>query len=279
MYLDYSRREVNAVLLYQGCGVPGEYDAFYRQNSAYRTFNLLMMAGKDGERVRVCVEGQKPNSLNIHRWEKTLEVLEDLFTVQCRFACQQAQAGKPLPNPLARGDRKVNFDLMCAAGGTVAFTSTSKDEVLGDFLEGKQDPHVLHITLGAQVPYLDFEEFFGSAYGFANEREVLLPPMAKMTCGPCRTEERPGIGLVRHYDITFDGFETGIGTADEQALMAFLAANSGPAADGLENLVQKKQGADIFRDEEHIYWKWKAAFRQLTVQRMQKIYESCFGAK
>lgn len=279
MNREFTKQEVNAVLLYQGCGVPGEYDEFYHIENAYRAFNILMMEGQSGERVRICAEGQRPNSLTIRRWDKTLEILEQLFTVQCKFARNQAEAGKPLPNPLMRGDRKVNFDLMCAAGGTVAFTSTSKDAVLDDFLYGKQEPHVLHMTLGGQVPYLDFEEFFGSAYCFDNEREVLLPPMVKMDCSPCRMEEHPGIGPVPHYDITFTGFGADTEAVDETEVMAFLDENATDAADGLWNLVKKKLEADVWKDDDHIYWKWKEAFRKLTLQRMQKIYESFFGAQ
>lgn len=279
MNKEFTRQEINAVLLYQGCGVPGEYDAFYHQDSAYRCFNMLMMEGQSGERVRICAEGQRPDKINILRWEKTLEILEQLFTVQCKFARQQTEAGKPLPNPLARGDRKVNFDLMCAAGGTVAFTSTSKGEVQDDFLFGKQEPHALHITLSGQVPYLDFEEFFGSAYSFENEREVLLPPMVKMVCGDCRMEHHPGIGPVPHYDITFTGFGVDIEAVDEDAAKAFLHDHAAAAADALTDLVKNKLDAAVWADDRHIYWQWKAAFRKLTLQRMQKIYESYYGEK
>lgn len=274
----FTDQETNAVLLYQGCGVPGVYgDPFYQQDSAYRAFNILMMEGQSGERVRICAEGQRPNSLNIRRWDKTLEILEQLFTVQCKYAKQQVAAGKPLPSPLARGDRKVNFDLMRAAGGTVAFTSTSKEAVLDDFLFGKQEPHVLHITLTGQVPYLDFEGFFGSNYSFDYEREVLLPPMVKMTCGSFRMEFHPGIGPVPHYNITFTGFGADIEAVNEEEVMAFLGENAETAADALEDLVQRKLDADVWADDDHIYWKWKQAFRKLTLQRMQKIYESYFG--
>ena len=279
MNMDYTRQEINAVLLYQGCGVPGDADPFYHQDSAYRGFNILMMEGQSGERVRICAEKQRPDSVNIRRWDKTLEILEQLFIVQCKYARQQAAAGKPLPSPLARGDRKVNFELMRAAGGTVAFTSTSKEEALDDFLFGKQEPHVLHMTLSGQVPYLDFEGFFGSAYSFDYEREVLLPPMVKMVCGECRMEHHPGIGPVPHYDITFTGFGADIETVDEEATRAFLSANAETAADALEDLVKNKLDAAVWQDDEHIYWQWKAAFRKLALQRMKKIYEEYFDAE
>ena len=132
--MEYTRQELSAINFYQGCGVFTERDPFYQQSSAYRTLNLLMMPGRDGERVRVCIEKQNPDNICITRWDKTLEVLCDLFTVLCKYASDRAAQGKPLPGPLERGDRGVNFELMRQGGGTIAFTSTSKAEVLDDFL-------------------------------------------------------------------------------------------------------------------------------------------------
>lgn len=116
MDTEFTLQEINMVRLYQGSGVPGEQDVFYQQTKAYYAINLLMMEGQDGERIRICTEGQHPNSLYIQRWSETLDVLVTLFRVQCKYAYQQINEGRPLPNPLVRGERKVNFDQMCAAG-------------------------------------------------------------------------------------------------------------------------------------------------------------------
>lgn len=273
----YSQREINALLLYQGCGVPGEIDVFYQQASAYRTFNLLMMAGKEGEHIRVCVEGQRPTELYIRRWEKTMEVLTDLFAIQCKYAVEQKENGKTLPNPLERGDRGVNFRLMQDADGTFAFTSTSKEKVLDLFLHGKENPHVLHINLGEGVPYLDFEDFLGNAYSFSEEREILLPPMVPMTLGYCWIVDHPDLGTIYHYDLKLEGFKTKGASVDEAQLDEFLKANAAGAAQGLADLVHRKKEADIFKREDHIYWRWKEAFQILTLQRMRAIYEAYFG--
>lgn len=274
--MEYTRQELSAVNFYQGCGVFTEQDPFYQQNSAYRTLNLLMMPGRDGERVRVCIEKQNPDSICIARWDKTLEVLCDLFTVLCKYASDRAQQGVPLPGPLARGDRGVNFELMRQGGGTIAFTSTSKAEVLADFLIGKQEPHVLHITLGGKVPYLDFEDFLREKYSFADEREVLLPPMVAMTCGECEIREHPQLGPIRHYHLTLEGFHPDGEMQDEQALTETLNIHAEAAAEGLRDLVKHRLDADILRDESHPYWTWKAAFRRLVLQRMQGIYGQYF---
>lgn len=272
-----SPREVNAIRLYEGCDIPGECDEFYKKGSAYQSFNLLMMEGSEGERVRVCVENQRPCSLYILRWEKTMEVLTDIYTVQCKYARLREMEGHCPPDPLERGDRKVNFDLMCAAGGTYAFTSTSKDEVRDFFLVKKEDPHVLHIALGPGVPYLDFEEFFGIHYDFSDEREVLLPPMVGMTYGPCRVRQHEGLGPVCHYDVRFAGITEAGKPEDAQALADFLEANAEAAAGGLDNLLRRKTDAEIFQNGSHVYWKWKEAFQKLTLQRMRAIYEAYYG--
>lgn len=274
--MEYTRQELSAVQFYQGCGVYTERDPFYMQDSAYRSLNLLMMPGRDGERVRVGIEKQRPDSICITRWEKTLEVMTDLFTVLCKYASERAQQGRPLPGPLERGDRGINFELMRRGGGTIAFTSTSRDEVLDDFLIGKLEPHVLHITLSGQVPYLDFEDFLGAAYSFSEEREVLLPPMVAMTCGECREKHHPGIGVVRHCHLTLEGFRPDGEMQDEQTLIETLNAHAAAAAEGLRDLVRHRLDADILRDESHPYWTWKAAFRRLVLQRMQAIYGAYF---
>ena len=274
--LEYTKREKNALLLYQGCGLPWMQDEFYNYENAYRTFNLLMMEGKEGEYVRVCLENQRPTEYYIRRWEDTMEVLTDLFTLLCKYAVRQKLERRPRPNPLERGDRGVNFRLMEAAGGTFAFTSTSKERVLDTFLFGKEEPHILHITLGDGVPYLDLERFLEAEYTFDDEHEVLLPPMIPMTCSACRIEEYPYLGDVRHYDIRLEGFRKPAERVNEAAVCEFLRACAPEAAAGLADLVARRRFAEVFAREDHIYWQWKDAFRKLTLQRMCAIYETYF---
>lgn len=277
MKIDYTDQEKNAVLLYQGCGVPGDSDVFYQQSDAFQSFNLFLMEGQDGERVRICIEKQQPKCIYIRRWTKTLEVMEDLFRVQCKYACQQVSAGKSLPNPLVRDDRKVNVVQMLEAGRTVAFTSTSKDTMREGFLGKKQDPHVLHITLSEQVPYLDFEGFWGSAYSYEEEREVLLPPMVEIDCQSSWITYEHGISKIQHYNITFKGFCDDTEMMDEKELIAFLAGNAEAAADGLLDIVSNKLASTVLTDKNHIYWQWKIVFRKLAIQRMITIYRSYFA--
>lgn len=272
-----TEREFRAVKLYEGGKMPGETDEFYRQKSPYKTLNLLMMAGHEGERIRVCVEGQKPNGLFIRRWEDTLQAMVDIFTVCCRCALSQRAAGRALPHPLSRGDRGVNFRLMEAAGGTFAFTSTSEGEMLDSFVRNKQNPHALHMTICEGVPYLDFTEFLGGDYRYKKQREILLPPMVKMEHDPCRIEEHEGIGPVRHYDVRFTGVNMDLERQDEVGLIRTLNELREAAAAGLDDLAQNCENATVFRDENHPYWKWKEAFRRLTLQRMADVYREYYN--
>lgn len=277
METEITHQETNMVRLYQGSEVPGAQDVFYQQPKAYHAINLLMMEGQDGERIRICIEGQHPNVLYIHRWPETLDVLVTLFRVQCKYAYQQITEGKRLPNPLIRGERKANFDQICAAGKTVAFTSTSRNTLCDDFVIGKQDPYVLHITLGERIPYLDFEDFFGSTNSLPEEHEVLLPPEVIMTFGHSWTQMHDEIGPVRHCNIECKGLDTNVKPEDETLLIEYLNTNTTSAAEALCDIVRNKLEAYAFKDTDHIYWKWKTAFRKLAIQRMHEVYKHYFS--
>lgn len=279
MDLTITRQEKNAILLYQGCGVPGEYDEFFNQINAFSAINILMTQGQSGELVRICAEKQAPDKISILRWEKTMEIMELLFTAQCKYALQEAATNKPYPSHLERGDRKVNFDLMCTAGGTVAFTSTTNGPVSDEFLLRKQGPHVLHITVNGRVPYLDFEGYLHDEYRYRDEQEVLLPPMLQMTCGPCWMQHHPKLGNVPHYSITFTGFGAELEVVDEKESVMFLNANAVTAADTLTDLVRNKSNATVLKDDNHIYWKWKSVYRKLALQRLMAIYKFYFGTE
>lgn len=268
-----------AVMFYERMQMPDDADEYFRQKQPYKTLNLLMMEGTEGEYVRVCREGQEPNGLNIRRWETTLQVMTDIFTAQCAYACQKAREGKAMPERTQRGERGVNFEMMKALGGTFAYTSTSKKKAGEGFVKDKEDPHLLTIRPAPGIPYLDYEDFLGDDYSNPKQREILLPPMVRMTWkfrGKNRWKEVDGVSL---YDIQLTGFGMPLELEEEQQLLEILEAHAAEAADGLDDLAQQKEAAAVFKDPDHAYWKWKRAFRQLVLQRMQRIYESYYGEK
>lgn len=281
--------EVNSLLLYMGCGVPGKYGAFYSSSRAYQTFNLLMMQGNEGEQIRVCGEQQKPNGIFLREWERSLETMVDIFRAQCKYARETP----PVEDALFRSDRKLNFDLMCGRGATYAMTSTSQGSYLPEFLVDKVEPHVLRIRMTKRVPFFDYEAFFGEEYVFADEREILLPPMLAL-----ETEQQPDFILsakesgaekdirVRWYDVTLGGFapdsmrEADRSASDDKSDRAYLKAHAEEAAKALDELAKTHDWeTSPLAEPKHVYWQWKKAYRRALGRQLLEIYQTEFEAK
>ena len=281
--------EVNSLLLYMGCGVPGKYGAFYSSSRAYQTFNLLMMQGNEGEQIRVCGEQQKPNGIFLREWERSLETMVDIFRAQCKYARETP----PVEDALFRSDRKLNFDLMCGRGATYAMTSTSQGSYLPEFLVDKVEPHVLRIRMTKRVPFFDYEAFFGEEYVFADEREILLPPMLAL-----ETEQQPDFILsakesgaekdirVRWYDVTLGGFapdsmrEADRSASDDKSDRAYLKAHAEEAAKALDELAKTHDWeTSPLAEPKHVYWQWKKAYRRALGRQLLEIYQTEFEVK
>ena len=281
--------EVNSLLLYMGCGVPGKYGAFYSSSRAYQTFNLLMMQGNEGEQIRVCGEQQKPNGIFLREWERSLETMVDIFRAQCKYARETP----PVEDALFRSDRKLNFDLMCGRGATYAMTSTSQGSYLPEFLVDKVEPHVLRIRMTKRVPFFDYEAFFGEEYVFADEREILLPPMLAL-----ETEQQPDFILsakesgaekdirVRWYDVTLGGFapdsmrEADRSASDDKSDRAYLKAHAEEAAKALDELARTHDWeTSPLAEPEHVYWQWKKAYHRALGRQLLEIYQTEFEVK
>lgn len=271
--------EVNALLLYMGCGVPGMYGAFYSSSRAYQTFNLLMMDGTAGEEVRVCQEKQKPNGIFVREWERSLEVMADIFRAQCKYARDPQTPA--MTDVLFRGDRRTNFRMMRAQGTTYAMTSTSRGSYLEDFLADKVEPHILRIRLKDRVPFFDYEDFFQDQYVYADEREVLLPPMIPMRARwvtdrfLCLNADDPANGtLVRCYDITLQGFdlhEPNVPACHDPE--QYLTDHADEAAAALNTLAATHDmTAAGLSDPSHVYWTWKRCYQYLLRKKFQEIY-------
>ena len=282
-------REVNSLLLYMGYSVPGKYGAFYSSSRAYQTFNLLMMPGNQGELIRVCGEQQKPNGIFLREWERSLRTVEDIFRAQCKYAREKP----PVEDVLFRSDRKLNFDLMCGRGTTYAMTSTSQGSYLPEFLVDKVDPRILSLKMTKPIPFFDYEGFFGEDYVYADEREILLPPMI---CAsekwrrdfilPVKKDGKATGKLVRWYDVTLGGFEPDSmwkedkSESDDKSDQVCLSAHAEEAADALDTLVNTYDWkTSPLADEEHVYWQWKKAYRRVLGRRLKNIYFAEFAVK
>lgn len=281
--------EVNSLLLYMGCGVPGKYGAFYSSSRAYQTFNLLMMQGNEGEQIRVCGEQQKPNGIFLREWERSLETMADIFRAQCKYA----RENPPVEDVLFRSDRKLNFDLMCDRGATYAMTSTSQGSYLPEFLVDKVEPHILSLKMTKPIPFFDYEGFFGEEYVYADEREILLPPMVSAVekwrrdfILPVKKDKKNTGKLVRWYDVTLSDFapdsmwEEDQSASDDKSDRAYLKAHAEEAADALDNLAQKHVWkTSPLAEPEHVYWEWKKAYRRVLGRRLKDIFSQEFTTK
>ena len=280
--------EVNALLLYMGCGVPGRYERFYASTHAYQTFNLLMMKGQDGEKIRVCEEKQQPDGIFLEDWKRSLETMEHIFRAQCKYARNK----KPLTDILYRSDRKLNYGMMEKRGTTYAMTSTSQGSFLPEFLVNKVEPHILCIQMTEPIPYFDYEGFFGEEYIYADEREILLPPMIALTAEqrPDETltaeETNAGALTVPQYDVTLGRFrpdsmwEEDKSKSDDLSDRNYLKAHAKEAAKALDDLAKTHDWkTSPLSDDTHVYWEWKRAYRRVLAERLKQIYAAEFPEK
>lgn len=264
-------QEITALCLYAGGGV-GKADFFYQCRNAYQTFNLLMMEGFEGEKVRVQQEGQKPFGCYIQNWKQTLEVMTDILSAQYKFMEYDQERGCA-HYTLCRVDRKVNFDMMCCREETFAFTSTSKAGFLRELARPKKNLVLLNIVLTCPVPFVDYERLLGRAYVYADEREILLPPFLKVlrvSEESLSDEERERFpkreeGDIKKYIVELGSFSPGESDVDEAALVEWLDAHKETAAGVLGQLCERRVPEEY---EKSVYLDWKKHF-QLLVQ-------SCF---
>ena len=263
-------KEIDSICLYGGSGVPGKAGRFYQLPNAYQTFNLLMMEGLDGERVRICAEGQRPDPIYIRDWPRTLEVFTDIFHAQCRY---REHPQKPaLPSVLYRADRTLNVERMRDLGKTFAFTSLSKAGILPCFAVRKENPALLAITVDSDCPCLDLADLLKEDYVYAQEAEILLPPFirAEVSGGEALGEEQvEKLGLdgskpVFGYQVHFGGFVSDISHEDPYVLIHNLEQNKETSAQVLEAACKYRDLGKIPADELRCYEDWKKSFSQLV---------------
>ncbi len=268
---DITDCEITALCLYEGSGGNGKAGLFYQYHNAYQTFNLLMMDDLEGEKVRVCVEGQNPYGLYIEEWKRTLEVMTDIFTAQCKYMDSQCGERKEEMR-VYRVDRKVNFDMMEKHGGTFAFTSTSKTGYLKNIAKGKKNLILLEIILKEGIPFVDYGGLFGEMYVYSDEQEVLLPPFLKLRTFPMEVslnvDERKvatteQLGSMKKYVVELGTFEIRREELDESAVIVRLEENKKIAAEVLEQ-IRKTRKIPEEKEKVEIYCRWKKDFQSLV---------------
>ena len=269
-----TNEELLNLCFYQGIPDGSRPGRFFRRANAYQTFNLLMMDGLEGERVRIGFEHQLPDSIYIRNWERTVNVFCSVFTAQCRFFAKD----KTVFEPLHRMDRRINALQMIRNGSTIAFTSTTKAEILEKFLKNKKNPIIEKLTFSEPIPAFDYQKVLKDDYAFTDEEEVLLPPFAGLRA---QMEE--------HAVDNTSGFDNGAGTLKMEFGSMVLGEPSieriaelerkleelcEPAAKTLEEFIEDNAAALNAKDDERIdYLEWKKAFRELIREKFSGIYK------
>lgn len=262
--------EISALCLYEGSGGNGKSSLFYQYHNAYQTLNLIMMDGLKGEQARICEEGQNPSAIYIREWKRSLEVMTDIFTAQCKFMEYWDKKGAKMPS-ISRVDREVNFNMMKGQKRTFAFTSTSKRGYLKNIAKSKKNRILQKIVLTEKVPFIDYAELLQETYVYSDEQEVLLPPFLKLCnvkkCHESGAEVPNQIDVdqgeeIPEYMITFGGFDILDEQEDEMALIQRLEKYKEDAVKVLENI--KKNRKIVMNDQTQHYLKWKESFQALV---------------
>lgn len=278
-------QELDSIRLYAGAPIPGRIERFYRLPNAYQTFNLLMMAGLEGERVRICLEGQEPDPVYIREWRRTLNVFADIFRAQCRYRALLTGEGRVLP-PLFRADRRLNVEQLRTLGRTFAFTSISMGKCLPSFAAGKEEPALLEITLDGSCPCLDVAAVLGEGYLYAKEAELLLPPFlhAQVSGGTYFTPQQllpyglnPDVPVLS-YQVRFGGFCSGGDGESPHALVQRLDQGQADAAAVLATICTRRSLDGLSDDALRRYALWKQSFSQLVWAYLRPIWAEAFQA-
>lgn len=269
-YLGITDEEILDICFYQGVPDSSRPGAFYRTPNAYQSLNLLMMDGLNGERIRIGEEKQRPNSIYIRDWKRTLSLFRNIFSALCK--CRSLQADEF--GVLHRMDRWENVKQIIKAGRTIAFTSTTKTAFLPEFLKGKIDPVIETVRLSEAVPAFDFQRVLCKDYAFTDEAEVLLPPFVKL-CDPPRPpleSEKEGAPIT--LELALGSMDFPSETTDSESLRQTLQAYRDEAAKTLDLFVSDADSAFTVADEGqyHAYLEWKRAFQALVAIELRDIY-------
>lgn len=260
-----TEEEIISLCLYQGSGDTVRPGEFYNLPNAYQSFDLLMMEGLEGERVRIGVEKQRPNGVYIREWLKTLEVFKSVFTAQCKYY----QKMTTLPKQLYRSDRKVNTNIMLNHKRTIAYTSTSVADYLPQFSKGKKDPTFLKCSLSQRVPMADYQAMLGRSYAFVDEAEVLLPPFLSLDLDKCRETPKS------EYEIAFGDMCFRDVNKTKEELKQKLNSNRGKAAETVDEFRKDPTRAIVAKEDEYReYIAWKTSFQNLVELELSEIWEA-----
>ena len=267
--------EIADICFYEGIPDNSRPGLFYSLPNAYQTLNLLMMNGLDGEKIRIFEEGQKPNSIYIKYWEKTVELFKNIFSAQCKYSKNKAN----IVQKLFRMDRLINANQMIESQKTIAYTSTTKAELLTSFIVEKKDPVIETVHLLKRVPMFDYQEVLVDDYAYTDEEEVLLPPFLSINRNEFGTDRVVKVSeeyIAKTLDLDFNEMLFDPYTkSQKEEYRDNLNRYLDQAAKTLDSFV-KNPGILPKATEENFqgYINWKKAFKGLINIELSEIYSS-----
>ena len=285
-----TKREIEAIRFYQGdvrkriehaSFSESEKEAgFFGIPSAYKTMNCLMFDGIENERERIDEGTASLNPQVFLEVEKVIDVFCDIYRAMCkRIALEVNPKGI---QKLYRTDRGISVREMRKQGKTISFTSTSKENHPKEYFRKKRELTLLEIILLPGIPYLDFEDVFGSNYRFADQKEVLLPPFvhASFYEGTLTKEEKEyrdadGLAPQCKYIVVLEGVvlpEPGEAIQESKDELSELIGNKEQMADLLKKMIRKET-----LTETKEYCSWKKLFREIIIKEFQDIQKECKG--
>lgn len=269
-----SDEEMLDLCFYQGIPDSSRPGTFFQSPNAYQSFNLLMMEGLAGEKVRIGKEHQHPNSIYVRSWRMTLTVFRNIFSAMCK--CRYALSDED--NILHRMDRRLNAEQMCKKNHTIAFTSTTKSEYLSKFLEGKNEPVVETLRLTEQIPTFDFQQILKEDYAFTDEAEVLLPPFVKFISPfelPLKSASKASDNNPLYLSLTLEKMDFPLDNRDKNTLFHQLDRLKDKAAETLDFFISDNTAIITMKEDDcPSYIAWKKAFQELVALEFYEIYNN-----
>ena len=276
-----TKKEIDAIRFYQGdvrkrigSASFSKYEreaGFFGIPKAYKTMNCLMFEGIDNEKERIAEGTASLNPQVFQEIERVMDVYYDIFRAMCKSA-KAGDGGKKV-RTLYRTDRGISIEEMKKQGRTISFTSTSKDNCPKEYFQKKKKLTLLEIVMPPEIPCLDFEKILGSAYRFADQKEILLPPLlrahfseAKLTKEEKEYRAADGLPPQGKYKVVLENIIL-LGqqrTVEEHdAKLQDLKRDKEKMANILEKLIRKDE---LTEEEIKEYCAWKESFREIIIE-------------
>lgn len=270
--------EVASLCLYQGSEdllgfLTNEQEKYISE--IYGTLNILMYEGIASEQERIREKKLLFPKL-LEKIDKILAVYMDIFELM-----EKKKKQREPEIVVYRTERGQALELLMRKKHTVALTSTSRKDNLGNYFRKKKLLTLLVLKIPEEIPYIDVNDVLKeSASSFKNEEEILLPPYLPFSIRQIELSEKekayrdieghPPAGkyeLCINKEIDFDKSKIDLETQKQQL---FTESEIKSAENCLEKICR---GEQISEEEERRYSEWKQCFQEIIKERVYCMLE------